>query len=317
MKVMKTRHLILCMLIALLVGAELVLRFGYGFCHAVLYRTDPQFEYIAIPQDTKRFGNHIFYNSFSQRNEEITSADSVIILGFGDSVLNGGTQVDNDSLATTKLTNYLSKKAHRKTKVLNISSQSWGPDNCYAYLMKYGNFNSRGMFMVLSSHDAYDNIDFQKVVGVHPSFPEKQYHLAVVELVERYLIPKFFPENEKKTSDNGLGIDKKKPNSVFNPGIAAFWKYAKQHKIPFIIYLHADADELKNRTYSDSGRQIIAFCDKNQIPLIKELDYHLLDKDAYRDGIHLSNKGQDDMYKILRDQIYAKMLSSKPLNPVF
>lgn len=303
-KVAKIFRMAFCVMIALLVVTELLLRFGLGFCNAVLYRTDPDFEYIAIPQDTKRLGNHIFYNSFSQRSEEVTSADSVIVLGFGDSVINGGTQVDNDNLATTKLSDYLTHKTHKKVKVLNISSQSWGPDNCYAYLTRYGNFKAKAMFLVLSSHDAYDDMDFQEVVGKDLSFPDKQYPLAILELVDRYLIPKLFPSKTPESSNNGVGIDKRKPTTAFNPGIAKLYQYAKQHKLPFLIYLHADTDELQNRTYTPYGRLIVSFCSKNNIPLIKELDQHLLTKAAYRDGIHLNSLGQDQMYKILRDKVY-------------
>lgn len=40
-----------------------------------------------------RFGNHIHYNSYSQRSDE-PDTTKVIILGLGDSVIYGGVQVD-------------------------------------------------------------------------------------------------------------------------------------------------------------------------------------------------------------------------------
>ena len=285
-----------------ILAAEVYLRVELGFCHAVLFREDKDFEYIPIPQQTKRLGNNIFYNSFSQRNEEISSKDSVVVLGFGDSVLNGGTQVDQDSLATTKLSRYLSSKAADSVKVLNVSSGSWGPDNCYAYLKKYGDFKARSMFLVMSSHDVYDTMSFEKIVGVNPSFPEKQYPFALYELVDKYLLPKLIKRTSKNTSKDGRGIDKKTENSVFNPGISNLYQYAKSKNIPFLIYLHADRDEFDNKRYSEEGQLLITFCNENNIPLVKELDYNI-GKEAYRDGIHLTDLGQGKMFEILKDKI--------------
>ena len=126
----------LLFLIFFLCALELSLR-SYGFCNAVLIKEDSAYEYIAIPQERYRFGKHIFYNKYFQRNEELTSVDSIIICAFGDSFINGGAAIDQDSLATTKLTRYLSNKYNKSVKVLNISAGSWAPDNCFAYLADY------------------------------------------------------------------------------------------------------------------------------------------------------------------------------------
>ena len=97
----------------------------------------------------------------------------IIILGLGDSVLFGGLQSDQDSIATSIFTN-----EEKKYQMLNISSGIWGPDNCAAYLKEKGFFNAKKMFLVVSSHDAYDNMNFSPVVGVHKSYPNRQYTLA-------------------------------------------------------------------------------------------------------------------------------------------
>lgn len=96
-----------------------------------------------------------------------------IVLGLGDSVLYGGVQTDQDSLAISifsSLTGY---------QMLNISAGSWEPDNCAAYLKHFGTFNAKAIFLVVSSHDAHDNITHQPVVGIHPSYPNKQYTCAI------------------------------------------------------------------------------------------------------------------------------------------
>src|SRR5690606_12796944 len=136
-------------LLFLLVCVELILRLGYGFCNAPLYVKDPDYEYIYAPnQSVKRFGNTIRTNSLSMRNEELSVADSTVILLIGDSVVNGGSLTDNEDLASTLLETRLSDKLGHKVRVLNISAGSWGPDNGAAYLKKHGTFGAKLMCLV-------------------------------------------------------------------------------------------------------------------------------------------------------------------------
>ena len=160
-------------MIVLLFILEVFLRQYFGFCNTVLIREDADFEYIAQPnQDRFRFRNHIKYNSFSMRSEAVDSA-AVLILGFGDSVINGGVLTDQDSLATTILSDSLTKIHRNKIQFLNVSAGSWGPDNCFAYLKKYGDFGAKSIYLFVSSHDAYDNMNFEKIVDVSESLPSK------------------------------------------------------------------------------------------------------------------------------------------------
>lgn len=171
------------LLVTIFVIGEIALR-KMGFTDAPLYFESDKYEYMACPnQDGYRFGNHYHFNSFSQRSEEPDST-KVIILGLGDSVIYGGVMTDQDSLATSLFTK------ETGLQMLNIATGSWGPDNCAAYLKEKGLFRAKAMFLLVSSHDAYDNMDFKKVVGIHDSYPNKQYKLAWGELICRYLYPK-------------------------------------------------------------------------------------------------------------------------------
>lgn len=171
--------------VGIFVACELLLRFVWGFANAPLYRVSEQYEYINLPnQDGTRFGQHYHYNSYSQRSEEPDTTRRKV-LGLGDSVLNGGVISDQDSIATS----IFSKKTG--IQMLNISAGSWGPDNCAAYLEENGLFDASLIYLLVSSHDAHDVMTHEPIVGVHKSYPDKQYPLAIAELVDRYLIPKF------------------------------------------------------------------------------------------------------------------------------
>ena len=301
---MKVRLLIVVALLFLIL-CEVILREGWGFCDTVLMQESERYEYIAQPnQDRMRFRHHVIYNSLSMRSSE-PQKGSVRILGLGDSVINGGVLTDQDSLATTLLSSALSDTLHQEVQILNISAGSWGPDNCNAYLDENGCFDTMAMLLVVSSHDAHDNMDFKPTVGVHVSFPSKQYISAIVELFDRYLIPKVKDWFHEKTLNQQLadfeeehGI--KKDGKCFNPGFAALKQKADSLQIPMIIYLHAERSEWKDKKYNLQGQKIIEFAQQENILIIKDLDADI-NENWYRenDNIHLSQYGQHQMAELI------------------
>jgi hypothetical protein len=231
------------------------------------------------------------------RSKEIDSS-KIHILGLGDSVINGGVQTDQSELATTIVTN------ETGIQILNISAGSWGPDNCAAYIKEKGTFDAKAIILDVSSHDAHDIMDFQKVVDVHPSYPSKQYKLALWELFDRYIVPRYLGKLFKKDADpdqtvlqgitkNGIG---------FNPGFDQLKTIADSLKIPFLIYLHPEQTELKEGKYNKQGIEIIQWANDNKIPLNEGL-HDAIDLNLYRDVIHLNAKGQRHLANSLEEMI--------------
>lgn len=88
------------------VVAELVARYGLGLGDPPISIPDPEIDYLFAPdQDCHRFGNRIVYNNCSMR------CDFDVHCGFegrrvfvvGDSVVNGGTLIAHEKIATTLL----------------------------------------------------------------------------------------------------------------------------------------------------------------------------------------------------------------------
>lgn len=253
-------------LLVLFFITEFIMRHSMGFCDSPLYVANEKYEYICAPnQDRHRFGHHIYFNSFSQRSDEPDSS-KIIVLGLGDSVINGGVLTNNEDLATTLAGN-------SRIQILNISAGSWGPDNCAAYLAENGTFNAKMILLVVSSHDAYDNMTFEPVVGIHESFPDRQYLSAIVELFDRYVIRWFKNNDHKKLNPdqkvlNGVGIDKRVNNHAnihFNPGFDKIKKLSDSLSVPFCIYLHPDVSEMKDRSFNSQGAEIIAWAKKMEL----------------------------------------------------
>ncbi|HWY37512.1 MAG TPA: hypothetical protein VNY73_03065, partial [Bacteroidia bacterium] len=158
-----------------------------------------------------------------------------------------------------------------------------------------------------SSHDAYDNMNFEKIVGVNPGFPDKQYKFALWELFDRYIKPKFV----KQDHSNDLGINKQKTGDGFNPGFEKIWQHAKQKNIPMLIYLHPEKTEVKQNKYNAQGDTIIKFAEANKISLVKELNCGITEAD-YRDDIHPNDAGQTKMFNCLYTEI-KKMITAGQL----
>lgn len=301
----KKFYIAISICLVLIALSEFILRYVFGFCDAVLYQSSPAYEYIAQPnQHRYRFFSHIDYNSYSQRSEEPDSTKT-IVLGLGDSVIFGGTMLDQDSIATT----LFSKETGMQ--MLNISSGSWGPDNCAVYLKEKGTFGAKAMVLVCSSHDAFDVMSHIPVVGIYPNYPDKQYKLAIWEVIDRYLMPRikvYFrgkqlldPDAqvvEKVKSDEGVA--KKALN--FDPGFDQLLQISEEKHIPFFIYLHPEVGEVMSRKYKEGGLMIMEWAKTHHIKLIDGLNEGVT-VDMYRDVIHLNEKGQRNLANSLKKMI--------------
>lgn len=301
----KRFYIAISICLVLIALSEFILRYVFGFCDAVLYQSSPAYEYIAQPnQHRYRFFSHIDYNSYSQRSEE-PDFTKTIVLGLGDSVIFGGTMLDQDSIATT----LFSKETGMQ--MLNISSGSWGPDNCAVYLKEKGTFGAKAMVLVCSSHDAFDVMSHIPVVGIYPNYPDKQYKLAIWEVIDRYLMPRikvYFrgkqlldPDAqvvEKVKSDEGVA--KKALN--FDPGFDQLLQISEEKHIPFFIYLHPEVGEVMSRKYKEGGLMIMEWAKTHHIKLIDGLNEGVT-VDMYRDVIHLNEKGQRNLANSLKKMI--------------
>lgn len=306
---MKRRYIIFIALIAVVAIAEIVLRFGFGMCDALLYRADDDYEYIAQPsQEHHRFGAHIITNAWGMRSEEPDTARG-IVLGLGDSVLFGGTMIDHDSLATTLFGEATGMQ------MLNIAAGSWGPDNCAAFLRKHGTFSAQAMILVVSSHDAYDCMSHTPIVDVYPNYPSRQYRSAICEAWQRYgrfIVGRWFGNprqsldpDEQVATNAQRQIDKQKAaqprtadnmvippkTATFNPGFEQLKQIADSADIPLVIYLHAETGEIAAKQYNAMGREIILWAQEHDVPLFAELSQGA-EITMYRDPIHPNEHGQ-------------------------
>lgn len=171
------------------------------------------------------------------------------------------------------------------------------------------------MVLVCSSHDAFDVMSHVPVVGIYPSYPEKQYKLAIWEVIDRYLMPgvrwwlgqrqlvdpdaqvveKVKCEERRMKNANEVkdeGVVQKSLN--FDPGFDQLLQISDEKKIPFVIYLHPEVSEVMNRQYKEGGKLIMEWAEKHHVRLVNGLAEGVT-TDMYRDVIHLNEKGQRNL----------------------
>ncbi|GAB3930961.1 hypothetical protein [Larkinella terrae] len=281
---------------SLVIGIELIGRF-YGLTTYPLYDSSEKYEYLLKPnQHVSIYRNRFVTNEFSMRSEPISVKDTIVVLLLGDSVINGGNSIDQDSLVSTLLEKKLLANCGKKIRVLNISDKTWSPDNVVAYLKKFGYFNADMMLLVANSGDAYDPMTFKPIVGIAPTHPAENQIFAWQNLlakawpiIEKSILVK--PVVEKNT------VEKKEQ---FVKGFSGLDSLSKELKIPLCIYLHRSQPELVSNRLEDGGKAIIDFCRRNHIPIT----VNQLETDEFIDEIHLNSKGQKslatDLFPIIR-----------------
>lgn len=186
---MKLKHVAIALLglglsIAVL---ELGLRLIFGLGNPPLSQADQKTGYRFQPnQKLSRFGNYIEINQYSQRNAPISAskpANTRRIFMIGDSVLNGGVQIDQAQTITEQFRDRLGES----TEVLNASAGSWGIENRIGYLREFGAFQSDVIIFQIGTSDLIQRTSTGGVVGRDPGFPNQRPWSAIGELWSRYL----------------------------------------------------------------------------------------------------------------------------------
>jgi hypothetical protein len=262
----------------LLACGEIMLR-TYGYDKLPIFIADPRYEYMTAPDQDLNAGRVRFStNEFGMRCGPIGAKKSKRVLVIGDSVINGGLSSTQDSLATAI--------ADRVTgdQVINCSAPSWGPDNAAAFLDAHGLFDADKLIAVFSSHDAFDRMTFEPIVGRDPAYPDHTPLLALEAYLDKLCYRRAGPRN-------GAGAE------VFNEGWKGLAERARDAGIPFLVVLHPEVEEVATRRYDRRGRQLLDSLHAWHVPVVELLGR--MDSTMYWDAIHLNDHGQHALAGVL------------------
>lgn len=279
--------------VVLVVFAEAFCRLILGLGSPPLSIEHPKIEYMFKPsQNLYRFHNNIIINKYGMRSNDfavnkIDQNESRILI-LGDSVVNGGSLISHEMLATTILQNRL-----KNTIVANISAGSWGPENQLNYIKEFGFFDADVFILVISGHDLFDVPTYKPLNPL--THPKKNPSSAFYELITRY-VPRYLPTFlVKKTEVEVEAKPVKKTNSV----LLEMLKLAKSKVKKVAVVYHMSKVEMS----SEAGKEfyeIESLCKELKIPLINTKSKYEK-KDIHKDDIHLSKLGQKVLGKIFID----------------
>ena len=296
-----TRLRFLLISIALFLCLELAGRF-WGFCDYPLYLENAHYEHIHQPSQNRLIYRNQFYtNEWSLRSKPLSPTDKIRILLAGDSILNGGNLTDQNALASTILENTLQKTYGPNIRILNLSGPNWGPDNIAAYLDQHGtDIQPTAIWLLTSSHDAFDAMQFESIIGKHPQYPTKQAPLAIFKVAQR-LWHHFF-----KTQHSHQQQIENSAHRAFNPGFQQIHEWCLANNIPMNAYFHYSKSELENGKLHRGGLQILAQLDSLGVNYINQ-EKQRLQFDHFRDDLHYNAKGQrflaDQLLPVIEEQV--------------
>ncbi|PZO20606.1 MAG: hypothetical protein DCF26_02705 [Burkholderiales bacterium] len=313
--------------LVLVVVAELVSRFVLGLGTPPLYEADAGFEYRLLPnQDVRRFGNHIQVNRWGMRSPDFgntkTDPQELRVMVFGDSVVNGGSQIDQAALSTSLLQSALQTQMVRPVTVGNISAGSWGPGNWLAYADRFGFFEADVVVLVVGSGDHADNPVFAPLDADHPSqAPTLALQEAVLRYLPRYL-NHYLPEalgglwkepSEGTTATRETNLQDRARGQA---DLQQFLQLAQGRQRHAIVLHHPDLDELTSGSYADGHAQMQALVQGMSLPFVElRTVYQAAGSKLYRDNIHHSAQGQQVMAGALLDAV-LKHLPIQRAEPV-
>lgn len=305
---------------------EVGLRVLFGFGKPLIYVGDSKIGYLLAPnQRTRRFGNRIEINQYSMRSASIDqkpSPSTLRLLLLGDSIANGGWWTDQENTISSLMMRSLATKNirdYQHFEVLNASANSWGPRNELAYLQSFGNFEARGVILLINTDDLFATAPTSLPVGRDRNYPDKKPPLAIVEIINRYLIKaKTIPELQEIQKEGGdrVGI-----NLEAISKIKEFTDESKIHLLLVMTPLLRELGEPGPRDYEIKARDRLT--EFSKIQNIEYIDFlpifnSIVDaKSLYHDHIHLNLQGNKVISRVMEEKILQLLALKQPQNVSF
>jgi hypothetical protein len=292
--IIRLSSIILGVLLAFVFFLEAILRIVFGLGNPLIYKADAEIGYLLAPnQQTRRFSNLIVINQYSMRSEPITPQrppETTRILLIGDSIANGSWWTDQKEIISALIAQNLGKNLTGSLEVLNASANSWGPRNQWAYLRRFGTFQSQVIVLLMNTDDLFALAPSSAVVGREINYPDRKPALALIELYDKYF--KRYPPLPSVRE----GGDRVGNNLAALAQIQALAKANQARLIIAITPLIREAQK-EGKDYELKARQRLADFTANQqifyLDFLPIFQSHPTPNSLYRDSIHLSRDGNE------------------------
>ena len=290
------------LLIAFLIIAESLLRVLFGLGKPPLMVADKNIGYLyKANQNLRRFGNKIMYNEFHQRSDKLLDEFAYRVLIIGDSIVNGGQFTDQKDTIAEILERKLNACVGSKGEVLNASAKSWGLENEYEYVKKFGIFNADIVIIQAETSDFATPKATEDKVGT-PSHPSHNYFLAIEELLA-YSRKSNIPKKNTKTSNLAEPINIAK--IIADRNIDSLLKLTeiikKEGSSCLVLLVPKKVESEGERIVTQKFVNVLKKHNLNFINLADKK--YNIENEYFKDNIHFNEKGRQYVSDILFDFI--------------
>jgi lysophospholipase L1-like esterase len=256
-----------------------------------LVEAHPRIEYRYRPdQDLRRFGRRFRTNALGMRSPpwpQPRPPGERRVLVLGDSIVAGGSLIDQDELATGLLGRSLARELATPVLLGNVSAGSWGPANLLAWVEVNGWLDADAVAIVVSSRDADDVPSFAPLdPATHPTRrPLSALTEALTVYTPRLLEWRAPPPPASPPSGGGRAL----------AALEALIGSARAGGRPVVVALHWEQPELAQGEPDGLARQrALAAAAGAEVVSLRPAFVGALQRgeEPYRDGIHPTALGQ-------------------------
>ncbi|WP_420384257.1 hypothetical protein [Novosphingobium sp.] len=174
-----------------MLGAELAARHE-GFGRPLLYRRTPDSYELVPDQRVVRLGRTTTINTLGVRGDAMPPRQAPAtwrIMILGDSVANGGTQLDDAQTFAARTSRELASNGC-KNDVLNASAGGWALSDEVSWLQRHGLYGAQSVVWVINYMDLDQSSSGPGIVDSNPAFPSHPPMFGLSEILFRYALPR-------------------------------------------------------------------------------------------------------------------------------
>jgi hypothetical protein len=288
--------------------AELVAR-KEGFGAPLLYRAASSGYEIAPNQHVERLGKVMHINALGTRGGPITpfpTSDIWRVMVLGDSVANGGSQIDDAQTFPAIASRHLERNGCHN-EILNASAGGWSLFDEIAWIHNHGMYGARTLVWTINSLDLDQQPSTAGLLDHNPSFPSHRPAMALSEIVFRYALPRM--GLGASAADSGSVMDQQFAKGEFasvGQLVAATKREMDRYGVQLIVLFHDTLTPLSaNRSIARA--QFFEQLSADGIPLLKTgLAQRSDARIFYMDTIHPNVAGDAEIGSKLADSLQTQ-----------
>ncbi len=271
-----------------LVGAEIAARHE-GFGTPLLYRAAPSGYELVPDQRVVRLGKTTTINAFGTRGANLAPQPPPgvwRIMVLGDSVANGGTQLNDGQTFAAVASRQLTSLGCRN-EVLNASAGGWSLFDESAWLHQHGLLGAKTVLWTINFMDLDQLPSTSAILDNNPSFPSHRPTFGLQEVLFRYALPRL--GLSAATADNGSVMDYRFDDRMFSNVLQLVSKMKTEldQKGARLIVIYHDGTAPTPQKRKAAERTLLEQLASQGIPVIQTgLSTRQKPQDLFIDGIH-------------------------------